>query len=125
VKKVVALVVLVLVIFVVYNRNRLYVRDPLGSMTRDGVKQDGAQIFINFQNEVLIENDNAPAYLLLVQQGQIGTPKSLSCMHWIACLADADVATLIDPSSAKPDAMSNKTVNFRGSDGVQAVVKIR
>ena len=58
-KKLLLLVIFVVfLVFVLINRNRLYVRDPLGSVARDGVKEAGAQVYINFQNAVLIENEN-------------------------------------------------------------------
>ena len=54
------LVIAVIAVFVAYNRNRLFVRDPLGSVTRNGAKEAGAQVYINFSNDALIENDNPP-----------------------------------------------------------------
>jgi len=93
-KKIIAILVLVAVVFIIFNRHRLYIRDPFGSLTRGGVPEPGAQIFINADKDVLLENDNAPMYLLLVQHTQIGEPTKISCAHWLACLADADIATL-------------------------------
>ena len=42
-KKWIALAVVVVLAIVAYNRNRLYVRDPLGSLTRNDVKEAGAK----------------------------------------------------------------------------------
>ena len=117
-KKLLLVLVIVGVAFVLYNRQRLFIRDPLGSVVCDGVKEGGAQVYINYTNDVLLENDDAPMYVTLVQHGQpIGTPAKLSCLHWVACLTDADVATKIavDPKMTS-GVMSGKIVEFRDGE---------
>jgi hypothetical protein len=118
VKKVLLLLMLIFVVFVVVERQRLFLRDPLGSVARNGVKEDGAQVFINYNNDVLLENDHPPAYVTVVQHGgHIGTPATLKCLHWVACLADADVVPLIQPLPASVDSMTNKGITYH--DGTQ------
>ena len=115
------------IVFVVYNRQRVFVRDPLGSVTRNGVKEAGAQVFINYNNDALIENDNPPMYTTLVQHGQeIGSPANLKCVHWMMCLTDADVATMsaVAPG-AKVDSMTSAAVTFHSAEGRQTVVALR
>jgi hypothetical protein len=127
VKKIFVLLVLIGVIFVVVERERLFVRDPLGSVLRDGVKEDGAQVYINYSNDVMIENDNPPLYVTIVQKGQkVGAPAKVSCVHWIVCMTDADVATQMstDPGSLV-ESMTNRAVLFRSGSGRQTVVKLR
>ena len=46
---------LLLVIFVAVFRQRIFLRDPLGKVERNGVVVDGARLFINFSNDVLVE----------------------------------------------------------------------
>ena len=124
-KKLIALLVLVLVVFVVVERKRVYVRDPLASVTRDDAKVDGEQVFINFYNDVLVENDNPPMQILLVEQGQpIGIPTKLRCIHWVACLTDADVATTYRMGGAATS-MSNKAVAFHDESGRHWMVTLR
>ena len=126
-RRLIVLLVLVFIVFLVYNRQRVYIRDPLGAMTRDGVKEPGAQVFINYSNDVLLENDHAPMYVTLVQHDQpVGTPARIWCVHFVVCLTNADVATLImaDPGAAV-QSMSNRTVEFRDANGRQAVVTLR
>jgi hypothetical protein len=127
VKKLMVLVVLLAIAFVVYNRQRVYVRDPLGSVTRDGVKERGAQVFINYSNDVLLENDNPPMYVTLVQHGQpVGTPAKIGCIHFVVCMTNADVAKLIAiDSGAGAESMSNTAVTFRDANGHQTVVTLR
>jgi len=112
-KKWIALGLLVIVVFVAYNRNRLFVRDPLGSVTRNSAREAGAQVFINFSNDALIENDNAPMYVFLVQ-------------HWLLCMTDADVATMVQPQAPIAiEEMTNKAVHFVDSDKRNTVVALR
>jgi hypothetical protein len=126
-KKLLALVVLVGIVFIVVNRERLFIRDPLGSVLRDGAKESGAQVFINYSNDVLIENDNVPQYMTLVQHGQkVGTPTKIQCLHWMACLTDADVATMVATDAGSLiESMTNRAVMFKGSNRRQTVVKLR
>lgn len=126
-KKWVILVVVLFAVFVVLHRQRLFLRDPLGSVVRDGVKDDGAQVFINYSNEVLIENDHPPMYVTVVQAGDhVGLPAVLRCLHWTACLTDADSASLIAPmKGARVVEMTNRRVEFKDDKGRDVVVTIR
>ena len=126
-RKFILLLALVAVVFLVWNRQRIYVRDPLGSVARDGVRESGAQVYINYSNDVLLENYNAPMYVLLVQHGErVGTPATTHCVAYVACLLDADVATLLEGSEGeKATSMSGKVVEFRDGDGRAVVVGLR
>lgn len=129
-KKIILLVVLLLIVFVVMSKHRLYVRDPLANVTRNGVKEAGAQVFIDFDNDVLIQNDNAGPGLVYVElihhDMPVGTPASLTCMHWIACLAEADQPRLAQlHEGAKVASMDAKTVKFMDSDKRDTVVTLR
>ncbi len=126
-RKLILLVVVVVAVWVVWNRERLYVRDPLGSVVRDGVKENGAQVFINYSDDVLLENFNAPMYATLIQRGEpVGTPAVLHCLVYVVCLADADVATLIAvDEGAKVTSMSAKRVEYTEAGGRDTVVTLR
>lgn len=125
-KKWIALGLAVIVLFAAYNRNRLYARDPLGSVTRNGLKEAGAQVYINFSNDALIENDNPPAYMLLVQHANhAGTPQELHCLHWLLCMTDADTATLMrPPASIDIEEMTRKSVRFIDGNKREIVVTL-
>jgi hypothetical protein len=125
-KKLLLLVVLVAILFIAYNRERVFIRDPLANLMRDGVKEDGAQVFINFSNDVLLENEAVPMYITLVQHGQpIGLPTGLSCIHWVVCMTNADKATVISTgASAEIESMTSKEVRFRDSQKREAVVTL-
>jgi len=125
VKKLIALLVILLVIFVVVERKRVFVRDPLASVTRAGDKVSGEQVYINFYNDVLLENDNPPMLVMTVEKGQpIGVPTKLRCIHWLACLTDADNPSAL-PLGAIIQSMDNKLVLFRDENNQQWVVNLR
>ena len=125
-KRILLLVVLVLVVFVVFNRDRLFLRDPMGSVTRDGVPVEGVQVYINAKNDVLLEKDSAPAFVTVIQHGNhVGTPKTVPGLHWMVYMADADVWTLVaEDSNAVVESMTGKNVVVR--DGkTETVVSLR
>jgi hypothetical protein len=126
-KKLLVVLTLVLVVFVAYNRQRVYVRDPLASVTRNGLPEAGVQVFINYNNDVLLEHDGAPRYATLLQHGQpVGLPRVLHCLHFLACMTEADVAPVLVPNGkAHIEAMSGKSVAFQDDDNREAVVSLR
>ena len=124
-RKLIALLIILFVVFVVVERKRVYVRDPLASVTRDGAAVDGEQVYINFYNDVLLENDNPPMLVMIVEQGQpLGIPTKLRCIHWVACLTDADIATTYQLGGAV-NSMTNKTVSFHDQNARHWLVKLR
>jgi hypothetical protein len=102
------------------------VRDPLATVYKDDVKQSGIQVFINYSNDILLEQDNEPGSFRTLVQGwnkMPGTPLRLICLHWLACLTDAGQATLLAPEwsgKGKYDPhvnMSSREVSFVNPDG--------
>jgi hypothetical protein len=125
VKKLIALLIIVLVVFVVVERKRVYVRDPLASVTRSGETVSGEQVYINYYNDVLLENDNPPMLVMVVEKGQpVGVPTKLRCIHWLACLTDADAASAL-PLDAKIQSMDGKTVRFLDENARPWVIALR
>lgn len=123
-KKLIALLVILLVVFVVVERKRVFVRDPLASVTRSGEKVSGEQVYINYYNDVLLENDNPPMLVMVVEKGQpVGVPTKLRCIHWLACLTDADAASAL-PLNAKVQSMSSKVVRFQDENAREWVVTL-
>jgi len=124
VKKLIVLLIILLVAFVVVERKRVFVRDPLASVTRAGEKVSGEQVYINFYNDVLLEKDDPPMLVMQVQKGQpVGIPTNLRCIHWIACLTDANPSSVI-PLNASIQSMSSKNVHFLDDDGKPWVVTL-
>ena len=114
-RRIIVLLLVVLVGFVVWNRHRLFVRDPLGDVVRNRAPEGGAQVYMNFDSDVLIENDRAPAYVeVIAHDNHTGVPQKLHCIHYLACLTDADVPTLLPmPGGIAVELMNSKLVQFR------------
>ena len=125
-RKFIVLLVVLAVVFVVWNRQRLYVRDPLGSVVRDGVKEQGAQVLINYSNDVLLQNYNAPMYVTLIQHGdRVGTPAEMHCVAYVACLMDADQPKFVMiEEGAVVSTMTGKSVEYRDANGRDTVVML-
>jgi hypothetical protein len=127
VRKFILLLVVLAAVFIGWNRKRIYVRDPLGSVKRNDVKEQGAQVFINYSNDILLQNYKSPMYVTVVQHGRpVGTPATIHCVAYAACLLDADVATLLDGTTGNPaNSMNGKMVEYRDFGGHDTVVTLR
>jgi hypothetical protein len=114
---------LLLVVFVAVFHQRIFLRDPLAKVERNGIAQDGARVYINYSNDVLVEDAGAgKRYLVEGWNGVPGEPKHL------ACLTDADEATVF-PLRSKPNqvraVMSPKEVTFADETGAVMKVELR
>jgi hypothetical protein len=133
-KRLFVLAFLVLMALILMNRQRVYVRDPLAKVYRNDQKQNGVQVYINYSNDVLLIKEGDPgAYRILLQNWNKspGTPTVLKCIHWMACLADADHATVtpivpIGKGSYDPRAaMNNREISFVNADGTTTRIELR
>src|SRR5271154_7640366 len=120
-KKILVVGMLLLVIFVVVFRQRIFVRDPLGKVARNEVAQDDARLYINYANDILVE-DPAKHQFVLVQGWSAlpGVPQHLFCLTGMVCLTDADRAAVFPAEGAggkTPAAMSAKEVTFMDGTG--------
>jgi hypothetical protein len=120
---------LLLVIFVAVFRQRIFLRDPLGKMERNGVAVDGARLYINFSNDVLVEEPGtARRYLVQGWSAMPGVPQILGCVQGLACWTDADRASVypLDGRGAGAKAaMSAKEVTFADETGARVQVQLR
>jgi hypothetical protein len=114
-------------LFVYVNRFKLFLRDPLGAVTRNGTFEDGAQVYINYLNDVVVANDHLPKYLLVVQHGQsVGVPAPLKCLFDLLCLAQGYPVPQIAPlTGAAAESMTDRQVRFRDENAREVTVKIR
>ena len=128
------LLTLVLIALIAVYRDRLYLRDPLGSLTRDGTPQPDARVFINFENDVLVQEhlaiqEHGGAEMFAVQHwNQLeAVPANLTCIEGLLCLAPAD--RLIDTAGTtltrKPAEMTDRAVHFIDDNGHTVQVTIR
>ena len=125
-KKLILLAVVVFAVFVVVERQRLFLRDPLAKVTRDNVIEDNTRVYINYSDDVLLEHTEAPVTLTIVQHGQhLGTPRMLRCIHWLACMTDGDPAGLVETMQGTVGEMSGKMVEFNDDKGRDVRVTLR
>lgn len=113
-KKLVIIGTFLLIVFAVVFRHRIFVRDPLGKVERNGSVQDGARLYINYFNDVLVE-DSGKFLLVQAPSALPGVPQHLFCFTGLLCWTDADQATIfpLDGIAGKtPATMSGKDVSF-------------
>ena len=133
-KKLFLLAFVVILVLVLLHRQRVFVRDPLATVhtfkpgAADAVKETGVQVYINYSNDVLLMKEGSGGYTLLVQHWNRtpGTPVRLRCIHWMACLTDADHAQMLAARTydAKVQ-MSDRSVSFVDPKGVAMRVDLR
>jgi len=120
---------LLLVVFVAVFRQRIFVRDPLGKVEGDGVALDGMRLYINYSNDVLVE-DSAQHQFVLVQEwsARPGVPQHLFCLTGMVCWTDADKAAVFPVEGVggrTPAVMSAKEVTFVDESGARVRVGLR
>jgi hypothetical protein len=128
VRKLIVLLVIVFIAMVALNRQRLFLRDPLGTVYRNSVPVDGAKVYINYYNDVLVEEPGARIWMVQNWNKVPGTPQSLNCMRAMACLTDADHATTtpLGGASYQPGTqMNDREVSFNDGYGIGVRVTLR
>lgn len=132
----IALVVafVLLFVFILVNRQRVYIRDPIATVYRDKVKQGDVQVYMNYSADVLLEKDTQPGpYRILVQDWDRipGTPIKLSCLRWMVCMTDEANAPnqpveWTGKGKYDPNVLiSSRTVSFVAGDGAQMLIELR
>ncbi len=122
---------MLLVGFVAVNRQRIYLRDPLGSVRRDGVKVEGARVFINYSNDVLVQVGSGTAgstveeFMAQGWNGVVGVPERLTCLSGMACLAEADRAPMVPVAGAGNAVVGSRETTFVQGGGVKVRVALR
>ena len=133
-KRILLVVFVVIMAFIWVNRQRVYVRDPLATVYKNDVQQSGVQVFMNYSNDVLLEQDeHQGGYRILVQgwNKMPGTPAVMRCIRWTACMLDADEAVTIPiewNGKGKYDprvTMTSREVSFVDGDGATMRVTLR
>ena len=136
-KKLLALLVIVFAVFLYLNRFRVFLRDPIAGVTRDGVKVDGARVMINYPNDILLQDlSGGKSRLYLVQHWNkaVGSPSvALKCVQDIACRTDADQASTYPVAAGSRGrrspfegvTMTDRRVEFVDEDGALVVVVLR
>ena len=136
-RKLLVLLTVALVVFVAVYRQRIFVWDPLASVVRDDVKQDGVRVMINYSNDILMDDGSTKRRRIYLVQGwnkaaQFSTGP-LHCIEYLACMTDADQASgdKLEPGSRGRRApyegvtMTNRRVKFVDEDGALVEVVLR
>ena len=135
-RKFLVVITVLLVVFVVLARQRLFMRDPLAIITRDGTKVANAHASINYSNDVLLYDDSAGrsrTYLIQNWNKTLIAPARLMCVTKLACLTDADHASgdpitpgrRVNRSPTAGVSMSDRVVSFVDEDGALVEVTLR
>ena len=129
-RKLIVLLILIFVVLVAVYRQRLYLRDPLGKVERAGVREDGEKVFINYNNDVLLQAPGGTQSILIQGRGAIpGMPEHLFCVRELMCLTDADTAPVIPLAGAgagrQLPTMTSEEVHFSDANGVGVAVQLR
>lgn len=126
-RRLLLLIAIVLVVFAVVYRDRLYLRDPLGRVERDGKQVEDARVFINYENDVLVQ-ERQGTHMFLVQNWSRAatTPAGLTCVQGMMCLTPADrVVDAESPAKEGKAMMSNREVSFTDDAGSQVHIVLR
>ncbi|HEY0263469.1 MAG TPA: hypothetical protein VGC07_02995 [Granulicella sp.] len=110
------------------NRNRIYVRDPLGKVYRRGVRQQDNAVLINFSNDVLVMTGPQHVQELLIDSvGRVpGTPQPMSCLRALVCLSEDAQAPMLGWKGGVTRArMSSREVTFNDDDGTPVRIALR
>jgi hypothetical protein len=109
-RKLFFLLLLGLGLFVYFYRFRVFLRDPLAEVTRDGAPVDHAVAMIDYANDVLLldrSTGHLRIYLLEHWNQVTGTPPGpLNCLGDLACMTDADQAAM---TPVTPGARGNRS----------------
>ena len=128
-RKILIIGTLLLVTFVVVFRQRIFVRDPLGKVERNGVAQDGARLYINYSNDAMVEDSARHEFVLVQGWSKLpGVPKHLACLIGLVCWTDGDQAAVFAMEGAggrTPAVMSAKEITFVDGAGTNVRAKLR
>lgn len=118
---------------IIVNRERVYLRDPLATVYRNEVQQSGVQVYQNYSNDILLEDDGDQPFRILVQDWNEfpATPVRLTCIRWMACLATDEhppTVPLVWTGKGKYDpkvTMTKREVSFTDADGSRLRITLR
>ena len=126
--KILLVLTVLLVAFVAVYRDRIYLRDPLGAVTRSGEKVPDAHVFINYDNEVLVQEQGGTQMWAVQHWNGLQTvPAGLTCVQGMLCLAPAERLTGENGTvlSSHEAVMTAREVNFVDGEGRPVQVALR
>jgi len=125
-RRFILLTLVALIALAAIYRDRLFLRDPLGRLERNGVAVSGARVFINYSNDVLVQEDSGRQMFVVQNLNKLpGSPTGLTCIQGMLCVTPSDQAVPGLPEPGKEAVMSNRDVSFTDPVGSVVHVKIR
>lgn len=125
-RRFILLLTVALIVLAILYHQRLFLRDPLGKVERNGIAVADARVFINYSNDILVQEEGGRRMFVVQNYNRLpGAPAGLTCFQGLLCLTPSDQAV---PGPADPDraaAMSNREVSFVDSLGARVRVQIR
>ena len=125
-RKFILLIVVAVVALAIVYHQRLFLRDPLGKVERNGVTVPDARVFINYSNDVLVQEDNGHHMFVVQNYNKLpGSPTGLTCIQGMLCVTPSDQAVPGVADSARQADMSDREVAFTDDLGSRVHVQIR
>ncbi len=125
-RKFILLTIVVLVALAVMYHDRIFLRDPLGKLERNGVAVPDARVFINYSNDILVQEDSGRRMFVVQNYNKLpGSPTGLTCIQGMLCVTPSDQAAPGAAESGKQADMSDREVSFTDALGSRVHVQIR
>ena len=125
-------VLVVVVVVLVVFRQRLYLRDPIATVERNGMRQAGMRVYLNYYNDILVEDTvHDQRYLVQAMNGVPmvpGVPRYLQCLRGTACLTERNYAptyALAGGGYTGQVVMTNAYVTLTDGSGASIRVALR
>ncbi len=131
-KRIIIVAVLVLAAVLVVFRQRLFLRDPIAKVERNGQRQTEYRVYLNYFNDILVEDLTQDRRFLVQARDGVpmvpGIPGHLGCLRGLACLTDENYAPT-EPLGGKGYVpaveMTSAYVTFIDADGASMRVSLR
>ncbi len=125
-RKLILLIVVILIALAVIYHQRIFLRDPLGKVERGGVAVPDARVFINYSNDILVQEEGGHRMFVVQNYNRLpGTPAGLTCIQGMLCITPSDQAATETAIPAKEADMSDREVSFVDALGSNVHVQIR
>ncbi|WP_213805568.1 hypothetical protein [Granulicella sp. dw_53] len=131
-RKIIVVGLILIVVILVIFRQRLFLRDPIAKVERNGTLQTQYRVYLNYFNDILVEDlEHNRRFLVQAKDGvpiAPGTPLHLQCLQAMACLTETNFAQTVPLSKEYMPAeveMTNSFVAFHDGDGAAMRVSLR
>ena len=125
-RKLILLIIVAIIALAVVYHDRLFLRDPLGKVERNGAPVADARVFINYSNDILVQEDGGRQMFVVQSYNKLpGSPAGLTCIQGMLCVTPSDQAVPGAASPGKEATMSDREVSFTDDLGSRVHVQIR